>query len=89
MIRGGFIALRIVAAGSVVAVLAPETPGSIPFLVLSVASVAGARLIAFGMKPCCLIERNIVARMCRAEDMATVPAMMFAHEEIEVGLALR
>lgn len=87
--RNRFVALGIIAAGCVITILASETPGSVPFLVLFVACITSSRLITIGMESGCLVEWNELARMCRTEDMTTVPTMVFANKEVEVGFALR
>lgn len=91
MLLGGnrLVTLRVVAAGGVVTVLASKASSCVPFLILSVAGITRSRLVAVRMKSGSLVEGDELARVRRAEDMATMAAVVFPDEKVEIGLALR
>ena len=61
----------------------PSLPDGIPFLVLPVAGLACATLDPLGVELGVLVQGNEVGCVACAEDVAAVPAVVFADEEVE------
>lgn len=74
---------------AVLAVLATNRSGCVPFLILTMARLACPRMNTIRMEFGFLIEGNGVCSVGRAKDVTTVPTMMFPNKEIERGATLR
>jgi hypothetical protein len=61
----------------------PSLSDSVPFPILPVAGLARAALDPLGVELGVLVQGDEVGGVACAEDVAAVPAVVFAHEEVE------